>query len=324
MNARTSWIRGPFLATLAVGLLAAAGTETRGAHGGGQKGHGGHAPHVAAPRQTFKPPRMPHWSAPAHMNVGHGRMSSTPARSHASNAQSHANRTPARSGHALARVNSTPAPVNNTPNEPASPALGGTVTPSTTATPNARRNLYGGNALGTYTYGYGPGASRYRAYGYGRGYRNRYYGGGYGYGRWQGNNRAIVARLRSVHASLARLDHDYLGHRVRAMHAISMAIRQLSHRSMVYSGVGFAPRLNNLAGAGMGMGGRRSVLGGAGRGGPRLPQAVSDARMSQALRNLQGIGMQLANQGNQSMGHGRALGHIHWAIRELNVALSIR
>ena len=59
------------------------------------------------------------------------------------------------------------------------------------------------------------------------------------YGRSQGNNRAIVSRLRSVHSSLARLDHDYNGHRVRAMHSISMAIRQLSHRSMVYSGVGF-------------------------------------------------------------------------------------
>ena len=64
-------------------------------------------------------------------------------------------------------------------------------------------------------------------------------------------NRAIVSRLRSVHTSLARIDHDYQGHRVRAMHAISMAIRQLSHRSMVYSGVGFASGMNN----GMGMGG---------------------------------------------------------------------
>ena len=54
----------------------------------------------------------------------------------------------------------------------------------------------------TYTYGYGNGARRYQAYGYGNGYRNRRYGSGYGYGRSQGNNREVVSRLRSVHASL--------------------------------------------------------------------------------------------------------------------------
>jgi hypothetical protein len=167
-----------------------------------------------------------------------------------------------------------------------------------------------------------------RAYGYGSGYRNRYYGGGYGYGRSQGNNRAIVARLRSVRMSLARIDHDYQGHRVRAMHSISMAVRQLSHRSMVYSGVGFTPGMNNGSGAGMGggmgRGMRQNGLGGGGRRGQVMSQAQSDARMSQALRNLQGIGMQLNNQGNSTTGHGRAMGHIQQAAHELNVALSIR
>ena len=128
---------------------------------------------------------------------------------------------------------------------------------------------------------------------------------GYGYGRSQGNNRAIVARLRSVQASLARIDHDYQGHRVRAMHAISMAIRQLSHRSMIYSGMGFASGMNN--GLGMGCMGRRLDAAGLGGGEvrsgrrPGVPctdvQAQSDARMSQALRTLQGIGMQLAQPG---------------------------
>ncbi len=61
-----------------------------------------------------------------------------------------------------------------------------------------------------------------------------------------------VGRLQSVHASLARIDHDYKGHRVRAMHSVSMAIRQLSHRSMVYSGE-FAG-MNNGGGVGDGTG----------------------------------------------------------------------
>ena len=120
----------------------------------------------------------------------------------------------------------------------------------------------------------------YRAYGYGSGYRNRYYGRRYGYGRSQGYNRAIVARLRSVQMQLARIDHDYQGHRVRAMHQVSMAIRQLSHRSMIYSGVGFAPGMNNgwaWAWVRRGIGGRGGIGAAeesavaAGRGGCRRP-----------------------------------------------------
>jgi hypothetical protein len=284
---------------------------------------------------------MPYSPAPAHMNVGHGQMGMNPARANVNNSRSRASRAATHSNNSQARVNDSQARVNNSRarvnnsqarvNNAAVNAAGpspissaGVATPTTMAALNARRSLSATTTPGTYTYGYGPGAYRYRAYGYGMGYRNRYYGRGYGYGRWQGNNRAIIARLRSVHANLARLDHDYGGHRVRAMHAISMAIRQLSHRSMVYNGGGFAPRMMNIGGAGMGMGMRRSVLGGAGRGGLRMPQAQSDARMSQALRNLQGIAMQLANQGHNTMGHARALGHVQWAIHELNVALSIR
>ena len=134
----------------------------------------------------------------------------------------------------------------------------------------------------------------------GSGYRNRYYGGGYGYGRSQGNNRAIVARLRSVHASLARIDHDYQGHRVRAMHSISMAIRQLSHRSMVYQQHGLCTRHEQRPGHGNGGSGGVGGAGGGGAGNRRnqpMTQAQSDARMSQALRTLQGINMQLSSQG---------------------------
>src|SRR5262249_52851461 len=118
--------------------------------------------------------------------------------------------------------------------------------------------------------------------------------------------------------SLARIDHDYKGHRVRAMHAVSMAIRQLTHRSMIYRGVGFAPGGNNI---------RALALGRGGVGGPRRPhltQAQSDARMSQSLRTLQGIHMQLTSQGYNTSSHARARGHVQSAMRELNTALAIR
>jgi len=80
------------------------------------------------------------------------------------------------------------------------------------------------------------------------------------------------------------------------MHGIAMAIRQLTHRSMSYRGVGFAPGGNN--GPAMGM--RRSVLGPGARRTQVLTQAQSDARMSQARRTLQGINMQLGSQGSST------------------------
>ncbi len=346
MNIRSCWIRWPSLATLIVGLLAMSETKTQGA-ASGQRGHAARAPHVSAPRQTFRAPRVPNSSAPARMNFGRGQMRAAEARAHvnvsrsranravahSSNSQARASNSQARANNSQARVNSSQAHVNNSLTNATNTvplAAGAVVSPSTMAAVNARRSLSGSASPSTYTYGSGRGASQYRAYGYGQGYRNRYYGGGYGYGRSQGNNRALVARLRSVNANLARIDHDYQGHRVRAMHAISMAVRQLSHRSMGYNGAGLASGMNNGMGGGMrmgmGMGVRRSVFGGGGggRGGQRMSQAQSDARMSHALRTLQGIGMQLANQGSNTMGQGRAQGHVQSAVHELNVALSIR
>jgi hypothetical protein len=195
-------------------------------------------------------------------------------------------------------------------------------TPTTKSALGARVSSVGTALPSSYTYGNGTNARGFRARGYGRGYRNSYLGGRRGYGRNQGNNRAVIARLRAVHASLARIDHDYQGHRVRAMHAITMAIQQLSHRSMIYRGAGFAPGMNNGNGLGMR---RRAGIGGAGGGrGQPMNQAQSNAVMGQALRELQGIGMQLASQGSSAMGHARASGHVQAAIRELNTALSIR
>ena len=66
----------------------------------------------------------------------------------------------------------------------------------------------------------------------------------------------------SVQMQLAGIDHDDQGHRVRANDQASMAIRQLSHRSMIYRGVGFAPGMNAV--------GRRNGTGMGGRGGEAL------------------------------------------------------
>ncbi len=285
---------------------------------------------------------MPHANAPARSNMARTRTNANNSYARAGNGHTYSNNTHTGSKAKAALATSGPVnpgtgttgTVNARTTNTALVGTPGTFNRSTAALGGATStNLTNpaGFSPNTYTYGQGTGARSYRAYGYGAGYRNRYYGGGYGYGRSQGNNRAIVGRLRSVQMNLARIDHDYQGHRVQAMHSVSMAIRQLSHRSMIYSGVGFAPGMNNGRAMGMGMGmgmgnggrgGQGGGVGGRGRG--RMSQAQSDARMSQSLRVLQGINMQLGSQSSYTTGHARARGHVMSAIQQLNVALSIR
>lgn len=297
-------MRGAWLMALAVGLLAVPEAVARGGRGGHRGG--GHAPRVTAAHRSgkaapaHKPPKMARAVAPARHNAAKPHVPQARGNVHpgANRAKAGANASATSAHHVAAGA---PRPATAAGVNPSRPAASAGVAPTRSAVTNPY----------AYTYGAGAGARRYRAYGYGHGYRNRYYGGRYGYGRSQGNGRAIVSRLRAVHAGLARLDHDYQGHRARAMHAVSMAIRQLSHRSMVYRGTGFASaRAGNRA-----PGGRR---------GRPMSQAQSDARMGQALRTLQGVAMQLAGQGTNTSGHARARGHVQSAIRELNIALAIR
>ncbi len=332
MNKRLSGMRGTLalLAALAVGLLWAPEASA-----GGHGSRGGRAPRpprVSMPRGGFSMPRMPRAAAPARTNQAR-------TRGQSNYTTSHSNHTTSRSNLASGTRQSRAMAFRNAPSSsragltaatatgaPTTTGRGLTGTANSTSSPGTATTSSGAPLPGTYTYGSGNNARGYRAYGYGRGYRNTYYGRRYGYGRSQGNNRAIIARLRAVHMSLARVNHDYQGHRVQAMHQITMAIRQLSHRSMNYGGgSGFAAGMNN--GRGMGMrGGGGGLGGGAGgrRGGGLMNQAQSDGIMSQALRTLQGIGMQLTSQGTNTMGHARASGHVQVAIRELNTALSIR
>jgi len=328
MKLRSSWIRQSLLVALVVWLLA---VPEAGANGwrGGHSGGGGRAPRVSAAGGAYRAPRMPRAAAPARANYVRTRTRANSARALTSTAQSNTNTAQTNANAAQTYTYAARARANRAAAAAATgTATTRTVNPVTTAIGSTTPTTLGNLSPSTYTYGSGTGARRYRAYGYGQGYRNRYYGGRYGYGRSQGNNRAIVARLISVHASLARIDHDYQGHRVRAMHAISMAIRQLTHRSMVYSGVGFVPGMNNNGAMGMNnngaMGMRRGGVGAGARAGQPMSQAQSDARMSQDLRTLQGINMQLTSQGYNTNGHARARGHVQRAVHELNVALSIR
>jgi hypothetical protein len=318
---------GSLLTAFVIGLLAvpeAYAQRGRGGHSGGR------APHVSAPHQAYIAPQMPRAAAPARANAARSQamarntqIRANNAGIHAYNARIHANNAQAPTNQGQVRANNAQALANGTPTTATRSSVLGSANPSTAGTINTTPTAASSISPNAYTYGSGAGARSYQAYGYGRGYHNRSYGSRYGYGRSQGSNRAIVSRLRSVHASLARIDHDYQGHRVRAMHAISMAIRQLAHQSTGYGNTGFSSGVNNRQAMGMQRGGLGAGAGGGRRGQP-MTQAQSDNRMSQDLRALQGINMQLSNQGSYAMGHAQASGHVQRAMHELNTALSIR
>jgi hypothetical protein len=145
--------------------------------------------------------------------------------------------------------------------------------------------------------------------GYPRGYHN--YNRGYNHNAMANqNNGQVISHLNSALATLAKSDHDYQGHRVRAMNHIGTAIRHLEpaavRRNMPNPASSFKATSN-----------------GAGAGKNPMPQAASDQHLHNALQSLNGVGTQLATFGT-SQNHARALGSVRNAIQELNTALNIR
>lgn len=97
-----------------------------------------------------------------------------------------------------------------------------------------------------------------------------------------------VATLRQAYGTLAVADHDYKGHRVRAMKAIAAACRLLG---------------TDITGEGVG----------------REKQAFSDAQLQQVLATVQQVRNSLASAGTQP----RVVKHLDAAINQLTIALSI-
>ena len=155
--------------------------------------------------------------------------------------------------------------------------------------------------------------------------RNRY-----GYGRSQGNNRAIVSRLRSVHASLARLDarlpgpprpgdaFDLDGHPSALAPVDGLRQHGLRgrHEQQLSSGHAGRSRPRDAAGA--------ELNGGAGRRSqPHAPGAVRRPD-EPGPADLAGDQHAAQQPGLDTTGHARARGHVQHAMRELNTALAIR
>ena len=281
---------------------------------GGRGGGGGHpaAPHVsyrqpAPARNSYRPPNvsyrasMPRAATPRRMTAPKSNVRRPTNNANANAKNLNVKRTTPRSSPS----SSSAARLNRT--VPGSVMLPRTATRATSASrryATSRSRYYGNRA----------GVRRSRGYGYSRRYAVA-----------NQNTRAVVQRLRSTHSSLARLDHDYQGHRVRAMRSIQRAIRQLSHTSMNgrngyanRGGVNGVNGVNNRNGVnGLNRGGL------AARGNRPIPQAQSDARMRRAGQTLQAVNMQLSrNSGTSS--HAYARRYVQTAMREIGVALQVR
>lgn len=123
------------------------------------------------------------------------------------------------------------------------------------------------------------------------------------------NNQRVVKELHSAKQLLEKADHDYAGHRARAVHEITTAIHELQHHGKSTSqhrkrsGSLQHPANRNVPATGKKL---------------KEPQAVSDAQLKQA-------GQILANSLTQiSSNHTRARANIQAAMNELNTALKIK
>jgi hypothetical protein len=147
--------------------------------------------------------------------------------------------------------------------------------------------------------------------------RRRGYSLGNRYATSSAANRSIIQRLRSAHSTLARVSHDYRGHRVKAMGAITQAIRHLEHRSSASRRMAFAmPALAARNGVGAGAGGVKAAP---------MSKAQADSRVRRSLSTLQSVDQHLAGLASLgSVTHTRARGSVQRAMRELNLGLSVR
>lgn len=106
----------------------------------------------------------------------------------------------------------------------------------------------------------------------------------------------VVQALQSAHALLAKANHDYQGHRVRALRQVARAIRILAGAQTNAPATHFHHALHRSG---------------------QEAQAASDAQLRRAQEILQGLSSQVARRP-------RVAAHVKAAIAQINTALSIR
>lgn len=103
----------------------------------------------------------------------------------------------------------------------------------------------------------------------------------------------IVAELHAIKVLLERADHDYKGHRAAAVQQITEAIESLPHHHH--------------------KGAKPPKSGGE-------PQTLSDAQLRDAIKALGVVESQIAGHPRAA----KAVGHINRAVKDLEVALTIK
>jgi hypothetical protein len=129
-------------------------------------------------------------------------------------------------------------------------------------------------------------------------------------------NEALVSTMHSTMTLLNQADHDYNGHRDRAMQEINAAIRHLDAQTGQSS-----PVNAGLAQSGNANGPNIAIRTGTGTG-PKMPQATSDAHLREAQQSLQGIDSRMNINGVNPHSFTQAKASVQNAIRELNLALN--
>jgi hypothetical protein len=150
--------------------------------------------------------------------------------------------------------------------------------------------------------------------------------------------KGVVQELKSAKALLEKADHDYQGHRARAVHEIHEALKALGHhhqagaaaqKSGTGGKAGAAKKGAGAANVGAGKGGgKKGTAGfakagnaGGGKGGNEQ-QVVSDAQLKQALHQLTMAHAQLRS--SRAVHHAMAAQKVQAAIGELHTALKIK
>jgi hypothetical protein len=113
-------------------------------------------------------------------------------------------------------------------------------------------------------------------------------------------DHALAQELHQVRHTLSVANHDYNGHRVKAMHEIHQAVHQLKKEAHL-----------------RGQKGTPAAPGGA------EPQPVSDAQIADSTKALAGLLAQV-NSLPATPRRAQAAGHINAAIKQLGLALEFR
>jgi hypothetical protein len=115
-----------------------------------------------------------------------------------------------------------------------------------------------------------------------------------------------IKELHQIKSVLERADHDYKGHRAAAVMEITKAIHALE----AHGGQHQKPATHAQHGKTHGK--------------PHEPQAFSDAQLRAAIQGLSAVSQQLQGVGGKNPRASKAAGDVQLAIKQLNIALTIK